>query len=151
MINDSRVIADIETVERFRAILYYEIRISAVSIVLFYLVARFGSIFIIIGVFIIAAILFTPYIFYVLIKERHYEWIAVFFLMIIIPLISAFIIFKETIAFETILLLSLLSFYIYCFLIKYAVDEWIRKYYWTKQLEEQKKAREQRRKDEMQW
>lgn len=151
MFNNSKIITDIDTVEKFRAILYYEVRVSVGSIILFYLMMYFGLVFVFIGIFTLAAIFFTPYIFYVLIKEEHYGWIAAFFLMIIIPLISAFIIFKETIAFETILLLSLLSFYIYCFLIKYAVDEWIRKYNWTVQLEEQKNAREERKKDEMQW
>jgi hypothetical protein len=144
----TKIIPDFESADRKREILYFVIRISNSAFIIFflliYLLLRMGagilSIKIVLQIFITAAVLFTPYIFYILIKEEHYSRIVVFFLMIIIPLISAFIIFKETIAFETILLLSLLSFYIYCSLIKYAVDEWIRKYNWTMQLEEQKMA-----------
>ncbi len=146
-----KVITDFEAVDRLREILYYEIRISIGSIFIFFLLARFGGIFIVIVLFTLAAVLLTPYIFYILIKEERYGWIAAYFLMIVIPVVSAFLIFRETIAFESILMLALLSFYIYCFLIKYAVDDWIRQYNWTQQLIQQKEDKIKRMEDELHW
>ena len=146
-----KVITDFEAVDRLREILYYEIRISIGSIFIFFLLARFGGIFIVIGLFTLAAVLLTPYIFYILIKEERYGWIAAYFLMIVIPVVSAFLIFRETIAFESILMLALLSFYIYCFLIKYAVDDWIRQYNWTQQLIQQKEDKIKRMEEELPW
>lgn len=104
---------------------------------------------IIIGVFALAAILFTPYIFYVLSKEKKFGWIILFFIMIIIPELIGYLIFKETLAFEAALLIPLAFFYFYCYLIKYEVDKWIGDYNWHQERLQQKKEREERIKNEM--
>src|SRR5690606_9246004 len=104
---------------------------------------------IIIGVFELAAILFTPYIFYVLSKEKKFGWIILFFIMIIIPELIGYLIFKETLAFEAALLIPLAFFYFYCYLIKYEVDKWIGDYNWHQERLQQKKEREERIKNEM--
>lgn len=68
----SRFVNDIVELRRFRAILYFEIS-TAVSFILFsfWLINLY--------VIITAAILFTPYMLYVLVKERKYGWIVIFF------------------------------------------------------------------------
>jgi hypothetical protein len=154
-----KVIKDFESVDRLRELLYYEFRISNTSYLIFLffglLVPRLGYgillIKIILLVFIAAAVIFTPYIFYVLIKEERYGWLVTYLVMIPFPLITGYFIFKDTLAFEAVLLIPLLSFYLYCYLLKYAVDDWIRQYNWVQQLMHQKEERIKRIEDERPW
>lgn len=103
----------------------------------------------IIGVIALAALLFTPYIFYVLSKEKKFGWIILFFIMIIIPEVLGYLIFKDTLAFEAALLIPLAFFYFYCYLIKYEVDKWIGEYNWHQERLQQKKEYEERMNNEM--
>ncbi len=159
MVLNRKVIKDFESVDRLREILYYEFRISNTSYAIFLFVGlllpRLGYgvhlIKIILLIFIIAAIILTPYMFYVLVKEERYGWILTYFMMIPLPLTAGYFIFRETLAFEAALLLPLLSFYLYCYLIKYAVDDWIRQYNWTQQLMQQKADKIKRMEDERPW
>ncbi len=156
---NQKVIHDLESVDRLREILYYEFRISNTSYVIFlilgYFLPRLGFgvllIKIILLVFITAAIVLTPYIFYVLIKEKRFGWIVTYLLMIPFPLIAGYFTFQATLAFEAVLLIPLLSFYLYCYLLKYSVDDWIRQYNWTRQLMQQKEDRIKRMADERPW
>jgi hypothetical protein len=154
-----KVITDFEAVDRLREILYYEFRLSNTSYIIFLffglLLPRVGLglmlIKIILLIFAAAAAILTPYIFYVLIKEERYGWIVTYLIMIPFPLVAGYFIFKDTLAFEAALLIPLLSFYLYCYLIKYAVDDWIRQYNWTRQLMQQKEDRIERMEDEHSW
>ena len=156
---NQKVIQDFQSVDRLRELLYYEVRISNTSYLIFLffglLIPKlgFGVLFIkiILLVFIFAAVIFTPYIFYVLIKEERYGWIATYIIMIPLPLLSGYLIFKDTLAFEAALLIPLLSFYLYCYLIKYAVDDWIRQYNWTRRLMQQRAEKIKRMEDERPW
>ncbi len=156
---NQKVIKDFESVDRLREILYYEFHTSNTSYLIFLffglLLPRLGFgillIKIILLIFVTAAVILTPYMFYVLIKEERYGWIAVYLVLIPFPLIAGYFIFQDTLAFEAALLIPLLSFYLYCYIIKYAVDEWIRQYNWTQQLMHQKEDRIKRLEDERQW
>ncbi len=156
---NQKVIQDFKSVDRLREILYYEFRISTTSYILFLffglLLPRIGYgillIKIILLIFVGAAVILTPYIFYVLIKEERYGWIVTYLLMIPFPLIAGYLVFTDTLAFEAALLIPLLSFYLYCYLIKYAVDDWIRQYNWKQQLMHQKEDRIKRMEDERRW
>ena len=162
MISNQKIIQNINLLQKFRDILYYQRQISNSSFalllvlryILFYAFIAVGIdtvliIKIIIGVFALAAILFTPYIFYVLSKEKKFGWIILFFIMIIIPEVLGYLIFKDTLAFEAALLIPLAFFYFYCYLIKYEVDKWIGEYNWHQERLQQKKEREERIKNEM--
>lgn len=162
MKENKNLIKNFELVQRFRDILYYQRQISNSSFaillflrfILFYIMISIGIdpvtiIKIVLGVFVLAALLFTPYIFKVLIKEKKYGWIILFFVMIIIPEVLGYLIFKDTLAFETALLIPLAFFYFYCYLIKYEVDKWISKYNWNQERIQQKKEAEERIKNEM--
>jgi hypothetical protein len=152
-----KIITDIAAVQRFSDILNFQITIPP-SLYLFYI---WTNIFlptigmwipvIIIVLIVVAAVIFTPYIFYILIKEKRYGWIITFFLMIFFPLIFGPLIFKNTLAFEASLLIPLGIFYFYCFIIKFSVAQWIKDYNWHKQLEEQRKESEEKKKDLMTW
>lgn len=153
----SKTILNYEALNRFREILYYEIVISnstyflclALSISIGRIVNPFLIFKIVLIALAIAAILFAPYIFYVLINEKRYGWIVTFFAMVMIPLVGGYFIFKDTLAFEASILIPLGIFYFYCYLIKFAVDDWIRKYNWKMQLEKQRREKEERIKNEL--
>ena len=159
---NKNLIRNFELVQRFRDILYYQRQISNSSFalllflrfILFYGMISIGIdpatiIKLIIGVIALAALLFTPYIFYVLSKEKKFGWIILFFIMIIIPEVLGYLIFKETLAFEAALLIPLAFFYFYCYLIKYEVDKWIGDYNWHQERLQQKKEYEELMNNEM--
>lgn len=160
--SNKKIIQDYNLVQKFRDILYYQRQISNSSFTLFlllryplyYLLISIGidpitMIKIVIGVFALAALLFTPYILKVLIKEKKYGWIILFIVMIIIPEILGYFIFKKTLAFEAALLIPLAFFYFYCYLIKFEVDKWLAEYNWHQERIQQKKDTEERIKNEI--
>ncbi|HRN27679.1 MAG: hypothetical protein IT276_05940 [Ignavibacteriaceae bacterium] len=162
MNENSKLIKDVDAVQRFRDILFYELRFldGANLILLMYLIGfinqslsffglHINVLVLALSVIAIAAILFTPYIFYVLIIEKKYGWIITFFAMIILPLLFAYIIFRDALFFEALMLLPIGSFYFYCYLIKFEVDKWLADYSWHQERLQQKKETEDRIKSEM--
>jgi len=135
--SNSRFIHDIVEARRFRTILFFELSTS-VAFVLF----SFYPINLYIIIF--AAILFTPYMLYVLIKERKFGWIIIFFFMVVLPYPVLYLIIGDYILLPAWLLLPVIPFYLYCFLIKFSVDEWLREYNWEQQLIEQRKEWEEK-------
>jgi len=136
----SKIINDIVEQRRFRAILYFELSTSAG-----FILSSFWPINL--YIIIAAAILFTPYMLYVLIKERKYGWIVIFFLMVVLPYPVIYLIIGEYILLTAWLLLPVIPFYLYCFLIKFSVDDWLREYNWEQQLIEQRKEWEEKKKE----
>jgi len=157
ILNNRRLIKDVDAVQRFRDILFYQSHIST-STYFLYILLRYplyvlltivtnDPIFIIklfLWLIVAAAILFTPYIFYVLIKERKYGWIIIFFIMIIIPLLFVHILFLDALFHDAIILIPLAFFYFYCYLIKYEVDRWLSEYYSHQDFLQQKKESKER-------
>ena len=157
IVNNRRLIKDADAVQRFRDILYYQSNIS-ISAYFLYILIRYPLYFLLailtkdpfftIKLFLwliaAAAILFTPYIFYVLIKERKFGWIITFFVMIIIPLLFVHFKFLDALFHDAIILIPLAFFYFYCFLIKYEVDRWLSDYYWHQEFLQQEKERAER-------
>jgi len=136
----SKIINDIVELRRFRAILYFELSTSAG-----FILSSFWPINL--YIIIAAAILFTPYMLYVLIKERKYGWIVIFFLMVVLPYPVIYLIIGEYILLTAWLLLPVIPFYLYCFLIKFSVDDWLREYNWEQQLVEQRKEWDEKKKE----
>lgn len=162
MAEHKKLIKNFVHVQRFRDILYYQRQISNSSFalllflrfILFYGLISIGidpviMIKIVIGVFALAALLFTPYIFNVLVKEKKIGWILIYFAMIIIPEVMGYLIFKDTLAFEAALLIPLAFFYFYCYLIKFEVDRWLADFSWHEERMQQKKETDERIKNEM--
>ena len=136
----SKFVNDIIELRRFRAILYFELSTSAG-----FILSSFWPINL--YIIIVAAILFTPYMLYVLIKERKYGWIVIFFLMVVLPYPVIYLIIGEYILLTAWLLLPVIPFYLYCFLIKFSVDDWLREYNWEQQLIVQRKEWEEKKKE----
>ncbi|MFO7525384.1 MAG: hypothetical protein R6W68_08015 [Ignavibacteriaceae bacterium] len=156
-----RLIKDVEAVQRFRNILFYQRHVSHSAFLLLFLL-QYPLLFLLsyissdpqfiikvaLGVIAAAAILFTPYIFYILINEKKFGWIITFFAMIIIPLLLAHVLFHGEFVYEGLVLIPLASFYFYCYLIKFEVDKWLGEYYSYQELLNQKKDRDERFKNE---
>lgn len=137
---NSRFIHDIVEVRRFRAILFYELSTSVAFVLFsFYPINLY--------IIIIAAILFTPYMIYVLIKERKYGWITIFFFMVVLPYLIYYLIIGDYILLSGWMLLPIIPFYLYCFLIKFSVDDWLREYSAEQQLMEQRNEWKERKKE----
>lgn len=157
IVNNRRLIKDVNAVQRFRDILFYQSHIST-SAYFLYILLRY-PLYVLLTIltndpsFIIklflwliaaAAILFTPYIFYVLIKERKFGWIIIFFVMIIIPLLLVHILFLDALFHDAVIMIPLAFFYLYCYLIKYEVDRWLMDYYSHQEFLLQKKESNER-------
>jgi hypothetical protein len=137
----SKFVNDIVELRRFREILFFELSTSVAFVLFsFYPINLY--------IIIIAAILFTPYMLYVLIKERKYGWIVMFFLVVVLPYPVLYFIIGDYILLPGWMLLPIISFYFYCFIIKFSVEDWLREYSWEQQLIQQKKDEEERKKIE---
>lgn len=88
----------------------------------------FASFFSILFLFaaLVAALIFTPYLLFVLYSEHKKLWIVIFFCIVIVPLLLFFAgaLFIEFIA--PLLLIPIGLFYFYCFLLRFEVNGWIR-------------------------
>jgi len=136
-----KIVQDVVSLSRLRAILWFELSTSVLFI--FISMGPF-----MIAIAIIAALIFTPYMLYVLIKEKRYEWITIFILMIVIPYIFILLIFYDYILLTAWLIIPVVLLYLYYFLLKYSVDDWLKEYYAHENYEEQKRESAKRRREE---
>lgn len=136
----SRFVKDIVELRRFNTLLNFELSTSAAFILQSFFPIN-------IYIIVIAAILFTPYMIYVLIKEKKYGWIIFFFLLVVLPYPVTYLIIGDYILLPAWLLLPIIPFYFYCFLIKYSVSQWLNEFNAEQQLAEQKKEREKKEKE----
>ncbi len=162
MVENSKLIKNIFAVQRFRNILFYELRfldgatlmgvsyfLGFVNFNLSMLGLNINSISLAIILITTAAILFSPYILYVLFLEKKIGWIITFFSMTIFPLLFIYIFFRTALFYDALILIPLLLFYFYCYLIKFEVDKWLADYSWHQERMQQKRETEDRIKNEM--
>ncbi|MCK9425897.1 MAG: hypothetical protein M0Q21_07670 [Ignavibacteriaceae bacterium] len=72
----------------------------------------------------ISAIVFSPYLFYVLYKTKKYGWISLLIIIVFIPAIT-FLSLNYDSFYKTIFLFIVLGiFYIYCFVLRFVVIDW---------------------------
>ena len=69
--------------------------------------------------------------------------------MVVLPYPVIYLIIGEYILLTAWLLLPVIPFYLYCFLIKFSVDDWLREYNWEQQLIEQRKEWEEKKKERL--
>ena len=91
--------------------------------------------------------IFTPYILYVLFKEKRYGWIVTYFIFVIVP--GAIAVTVLGFAYGLIILILFAPFYFFCFLIKFSVEEWIREYNFHQLYLLQKKEQEEKEKERL--
>ena len=102
--------------------LSYWLNYSLSSITLFWLSFFFNIALII---FSIAAIIFAPFMLKVLYEERKWGWIIFFIVIVVLPLATVFIFLFKTNYFQAIGLIPLAFFYLYCFLLRLTIVDWL--------------------------
>ncbi len=103
---------NIERLEKLYTYLNYEISSS-----ILFVASWFFAFFI--PLLFIAAIIFTPFMLYVLYKESKNSWVIAFVLLIIIPAIFTAIFYPELSMF------GLIPFYFYCFVLRMEARDWL--------------------------
>ncbi|RPI71636.1 MAG: hypothetical protein EHM47_09790 [Ignavibacteriales bacterium] len=122
-----------DRLQRFCSILNYEL-----STVLFYIIHFYWLLTLFLSV--LAAILFTPYLIFVLIKEKKYSWLIIFVLLVISPIIIINTFFSKSLFYLAVIQIPVLLFYLYCFMLRFDANEWLREINWKiyRETEEQK-------------
>ena len=146
METESKIINNINVVDRFRNLLIANYSLPPVALALFWL-----SNYILQSIpFIIISppILFTPYFIYVLLSEERYGWLITYILLVVLPAIFLIVAIWNDFNQLGLIFLLMLPFYLFCFFIKFSVDDWVREYNWEQQLIQQKKEEEERKKME---
>jgi hypothetical protein len=167
-INPSKLYSKIALLNRLRIILVLLVRIPlpilAVLIILQIFIFRtlkyapglklntyifFYPLILIVG----AAVLSTPFLFYVLIKEKRWTWISFFVVMVVLPCL-----FYYSISFGYIftifgMTVMMIPFYLYFLLLSYTVSEWLAEYEGQEMRKErmERKREEARRMKEQEW
>ncbi len=72
-----------------------------------------------------AALILTPYMLYVLFKEDKKIWLVMFGVIVIIPTLFLLLFSIIDHFLKPLILLSLALFYLYCFLLRFDVNNWI--------------------------
>jgi hypothetical protein len=91
----------------------------------------------------VAAFVFTPFMLYDLYKENKKGWIITFLVMVCIPFLALLLVYFST-KFNMILLYILIGlYYLYCFLLRHEVNEWVSEDRAKKQYLLEKKARDE--------
>lgn len=70
-------------------------------------------------------ILFAPYVLFVLYRNGKRGWLITFAVMVVIPILFAFLSTGNIVLDTGLHLLPLLTFYLYCYLLRFSVGEWI--------------------------
>jgi hypothetical protein len=131
-IKREKLVNDVVAVSRLKDVLIYTLTSAVFSFMS--IAFHFG-----LTIAIIAAILFTTYILYVLIKEKRFGWLITFFIMVVLPVIITYLVSRESLfSVMAIILIPFSLFYLYCFLLRYALDYWIEECEGKIELEEEK-------------
>ena len=120
---------------RLKKYLNYEVSTSILYFLSF-------QVFIFIFFALAAALIFTPFMLYVLLKEDKKGWIVLFVIIVITPIILLIIL---AIIFDfalPLLIVPLGLFYFYCFLLRFSVNGWLREISMKNQILKDKKRRE---------
>jgi hypothetical protein len=74
---------------------------------------------------IIAAVIFTPFLIYVLCKNRKYSWLILFFVFMIFPPLIIYLINLKEMFLSIVLYIELGLFYFYCVVLRFVVADWV--------------------------
>ena len=104
----------------------------------------FLSFLTIIALFIAAffALIFTIYLYYVLIRIKKYGWISFFTVIIFVPSILIILFITKSEYMITFLLIELGIFYFFCFIFRFVVNDWCEELSWKILRLKEKKEKE---------
>jgi len=98
-----------------------------------------------------AVVLVTPFILYVLFKEKRHAWIIIFLVIVVLPWLFTYSISFGDIFIVRWMIVLTAPFYLYCYLLKRTIGEWIEEYDAHLGREEQKRESVRRQKEEERW
>jgi len=117
MNNENEIYLSARNLERLSLVLNFHLSTSVLYIISFFCPVLFLA-----G---LAAVLFAPFMLFVLFKENRYGWITFFILLVLLPVLIDVLFFYKTDAYLILLYLPLAFFYFYCFLLKITIRDWI--------------------------
>lgn len=79
----------------------------------------------VLGIMTLLAVVFAPYMLYVLYKNGKRGWLVFFGISVGIPIVLAFINTGNDVVDTGLHFLPLLTFYFYCLILRYSVDDWV--------------------------
>jgi hypothetical protein len=104
--------------KKLKYFLNYELSSSS----LFFISFVYASTFVLA---IIAAVVFTPFLIYVLYKNRKYLWLILFFVLIVFPPLIIYLINLKEMFLSIVLYVELGLFYFYCVVLRFVVADWM--------------------------
>jgi len=111
--------------QKLAYILNYNLSLTVVIIVLFFVSSIIRVLFLPEIIAMTASILFTPYMLYVLYKEKKYGWIMFFSIIVIFPTLLSFSLINSELI-KSLINYSILGMvYIYYFLLRLTINEWV--------------------------
>lgn len=89
------------------------------------------------------AVVFIPYIIYVLLKENRKGWISFLIILVIIPILFVLSIFQLSMFYNMAAIFPVFLYTLYCYLLKAQVSEWLKEYYGHQNRLEQKRLKKE--------
>jgi len=90
------------------------------------------------------AVVFLPYILFVLYKENRKGWILFLTILVIFPSIFLFMFFQFSMFYNMAALIPTFLYALFCYLLKSQISEWLSEYYGHQNRMEQKRLKEER-------
>ena len=123
-IDETNITEEDNLLFKLKYVLNYELSSSA-----FYFLS-FAAGMIVLYLSALAALLFTPFLIYVLIKAQKYSWLISFLIVVILPVLIMLIISSNALYTTSFLLVQLGMFYAYCFVLRFSVIDWVEDIKW---------------------
>lgn len=156
MIENKKFIQDVYLVQRFSNVFNFYIKILIGLIGFLFILRgviwRSGGVLVgnidpyikILSIIItITAMVFIPYIFFILIKEKRRNWIITLGFVVFLPFLFFLAIFSVDMFFNQSALLPTFLYTIYCYILNSEVKEWLSEYCGHQNRLEQKKQKEE--------
>jgi membrane-associated HD superfamily phosphohydrolase len=156
MISDKKFIQDVYTVQKFQNYFQPYVRIiiilTAIAALFTFVVRRTHGLLgeminpytrILMIITATTAVVFLPYILFVLYKENRKGWILFLTILVIFPSIFLFMFFKLSMFYNMAVLFPILLYTLFCYLLKSQISEWLSEYYGHQNRMEQKRLKEE--------
>ncbi|MDT3697367.1 MAG: hypothetical protein ROY99_13370 [Ignavibacterium sp.] len=154
--SDKKFIRDVFLVQTFQNYFQIYVRIllalTIIIALLIYIVRRTGGVLdnmvnplarILIIIIASTAVIFIPYILYVLIKENRKGWISFLIIIVVIPFLFVSLIFQISVFYNMAASVPVYLYALYCYLLKAQISEWLTEYYGHQNRLEQKRLKEE--------
>ena len=154
--SDKKFIQDVYSVQKFQNIFKPYVKIlmtlTVLASLLTYVVKRTGGFLgntfdpftrILIIIITSTALVFIPYIFFILIKENRKGWIAFLIILVIFPVLFISMIFHLSMFYNMAALFPIFLYTLFCYLLNSQIIEWLSEYYGHQNRLEQKRLKEE--------